>query len=268
MKADLIDYLDAYNGPQQHSISQLQSRLERTRRVPSLGRRHHREPCPTNKTELIARLFTWSASVAEYRKWKKTTEKNWHPILKSVKSFYDHPYFDGLNTVGVDGDVSYRIKLSQQKKEFDIHDYRFNTKVDIDYKCSFAAPSRQTDVEITIDNGLLQSLPKKASSLDALNEPVQYATAYTPEGLIFRNLPAEVISEILHHGDVEVMNIIDSLEPSGEETFIGTVDRISNAGNPVVEREQGHVILNKGKEACSYLIQPTSGNKARAIIEL
>lgn len=268
VKADLIDYLNSWDGPQQHSVQQLESTLESLRKSPSLGKRHHREPRPTNRTELVARLFTWSSSVEEYRRWKQTTENNWGPILKSVRSFYYHPHFEGVRAIEADGSVVYRIESPRQKRVFDLRDHRFGTSAGIDYACSFVEPSGQSDVEIALDNELLRSLPKESNGLDASTEPEQFATAFTPEGLIFRKLPESVISELLRHESADVMRVVDSLELSDDEAFVGTVDRISNAGNPVVEREDGHVILNTGEEDRSYLVQPTTGNKARAIIEL
>lgn len=63
--------------------------------------------------------------------------------------------------------------------------------------------------------------------------------------------------------DLEVMKEVKNIDKS--DLFVGTIDRISNSGNLIVQKGDHHLHVDEGEVGETYLIERLSSNAGRVL---
>lgn len=255
---DLVEYFSSYTGSHQQAVTKVLDDLRET--ISTDAVQTYDVDTPARTAADFLETFTDTDS-AEYR---DSLRKHGPAIRKSLLSFTQRaPQLDRieitdrpavayhLTPLTLPGDaIVYDRSLASGRGSTGQYDYR------IEYHHNQVSSVYVTDQVVQKLNGPAENLSQ--------SDATRLARELTPTPLNRDELSASV--EAPPVTDVDVPNKVFA-EPDAD-LLIGLVDRISKSGNPVVELEHSHFLLDTGEENKLYLINRTESQWGRVLCEL
>lgn len=255
---DLVEYFSSYTGPHQQAVTKVLNDLRETISTDSV--QTYDVDTPARTAADFLKEFTNTDS-AEYI---DSLREHGQAIRNSLLSFTQRvPQLDRieitdrpviayhLTPLSLPGNaIVYDLSLASGQGSNGQYDYR------IEYHHKQVSSVYVTDQVVQKLNGPAENLSQSNAT--------RLARELTPTPLNADELSSSV--DAPPAPDIDVPDKVFA-EPDAD-LIIGLVDRISKSGNPVVELEDSHFLLDAGEENKLYLINRAESQWGRVLCEL
>jgi len=156
-----------------------------------------------------------------------------------------------FRSLSVPGEVTvFDLTSSNGNRENGQHEYR------IDY-------DRKRTASIYVRDGTVEKVTGASSNITSA-EGRQLAQELTPVEIDRSDITSTVDAPSISEMDIPKKAFVQS----DSDLLIGVVDRISNSDNPLVETNDGHLLLDSGEEGAVYLIDRIESRWGRVLCKL
>jgi hypothetical protein len=218
----------------------------------------HNHKKPQTIKEAISFLYTQSGSVDDFRETKKIAENHPEEVLASIQTFYCHPYLAGPCNILDEGMVSYPVE--QDEFELAVVDIRYADSPEIPIE-DFDSDDIDYMSEYVDEDGESHGLYFRGSTpiagTEQYLEPEKRVEARNslplppiPPLMVLRAMEADP-KEV---PEIQMISGKPIPDPETDTVYWVEVDRISNSGNPVVDRSEGEFILDEGSPGKYYAV--------------
>ncbi|MDL0123429.1 hypothetical protein [Halobacterium salinarum] len=257
-RKELVEYFNSYVGSHQKAVSKILEDLRQTMSIDTV------ETYDISKPAESARSFFGSFNeeseedieplieeLGDNARSSLLTFAQRAPQLEEIEITEQNTLAYHFTPLSVSGDaIVYDLTVGPDGYSDREYDYR------IEYRDYEASSVYVRDGEVGKINGPEKNLSQaEAQRLAEELSPVQ--------------IDLEAISSTVDAPAISELDIPDRAFTQGDsDLLVGVVDRVSNSDNPLVEMEDGHMLLDFGKEDGIYLINRIEPTWGRVLCEL
>ncbi|MFC7070591.1 hypothetical protein ACFQL9_13135 [Halobaculum lipolyticum] len=262
----LIEYIDSYTGPNNGTLQKLRKELQQAT-GPGTAISDSKRDLPKSEAEALSCLFELAPNSTRFRDAKRSIDHRY--LLQSLRTFLRWPYVEFANSA-----VTNRWELEYAVSDPESH--RLYRVVDQ----SIAMPPAQTGPRTFEGRRYHIRIPDIGGEATAMwvdGEIEEFTPA--DDGRYTEHDLQDDLVWLLPTGAIDLKDIIGKsvtsfrdrtlkplqglLDTPTSKLQLVEVDRISNAGNPIVETPQGHRLLDIGTPGELYLAEELDGAKMR-----
>jgi len=263
---DIINQLEAYNGPQTEEVDHLIEEL----RNGDLGPSEQMPSSDTAENEAAASMLSeWINDTSNHEYFSENLYGYHEFSVASIQTFVDHPYLASPPVwVTETADIKYELSRNKYDASIYISDCRFRD-TDFSYQVIIEHPAGKETGFVT-KNGYLT---------DYTNDAGRRGSRIRFRGMLDWIIPASPVSvsgtteipdpKVISKLDQDELNtILESHDIDKTDLQIVKVDRISNSENPIVQFTDNHVVLDRGEPGGQYIIERTGPQRGRVLTEI
>ena len=262
----LIDYIDSYTGPQTETLHKLKQELTEATGPATATATPPKAP-PDTAAEALSQLFELTADPTEFRTAKRNCDHQY--LRQSLQTFLPWPHLDfAATTLTANWHLEYTIHDPASSARGFVCDLR---SVDGDtgsgaplYRIRMPDGDGEATATWTAD-GIQSFTP--ATDGDYTKTDLNADLAWLlPDGAVpFTQAVTDgtttIAGRTLAPRDADI-------EPAADQLHVVEVDRISTAGNPVVETTDGHHILDTGTPGDRFLVTAVDSRHLQAVAQI
>ncbi len=261
---EVINYIDEYSGPQIQALKHLKNDLTNAAESGADAKNSvNQSDIPKTTEEAVSCLFTITNGIRQFRQARQNTDDLY--LLKSFQNFMTHPYVDFEQTeVTDDGELRYTLTHPEKENTYRLTDQLPPRKGmgfhDTDYVIQIPDENGNATGVIE-DEAIVGFAPAESNSYDKkdLEEDLKWILSIKP---VDTNPDFTTMTE---YNGIELEPIRRIRNKQNIDMQIVEVDRISNAGNPIVEVGDTHYLLDRGEPGERYLVEVTQQNRWKAL---
>lgn len=250
----IIDQLERYEGPDTEEIEALIERLQGT----GFSRAEAAEI-----GDAVPLLLKWAENPSAYEELVESIEKYEEFAAASIRTFARHPHVEAPPvTFCDDGGIRYELSHENYSETVYVRDRRFHS-LSYSYEVVVEHSNGGREIAYVSRSGYIseyendagrRGLRMKVESMLEWVLPDSRITVPVDSGAGFTEYEGE---------ELEVMKKIDDVDEG--DLFVGTIDRISNSGNLIVQKGDHHLHVDEGEVGETYLIERLSSNAGRVL---
>lgn len=254
----LIEYFSSYTGSHQRAVSRILEELRRTISTDTVEKYDISDPVESTTA------FFEKYSNQAIDELNRMLDEREEPVHSSLLTFAQRaPQLEGIETTGRPS-IAYQFTPLSVAGEVTVYDLTISDG---------RGSNGQYDYRIEYRDGPTSSVYVRDGSVQKINGPSDNLSPPEARRLAGELTPVPISQEdVLSAVDapaVSELDIPDGAFIQGDtDLLIGVVDRISNSDNPLVELENGHLLLDVGEEDGLYLINRIEPKWGRVLCEL
>lgn len=258
-RQDLVRYFEDYSGAHQKRVNDVLSELRREVTAGSIELYNSSEPVQNARNLLIKYSSKSGDKIDQFL--SNVGKKGRQSLLtfgQRASQITDIDLTDqGLvsyqvTPLSVRGEVTvFDLTSSDRARENEEYDYR------IDYE------REQRTASIHIRDGTIEKMTGASDNLTS-SEARQLANELTPVKINKSNIKSTIDAPSISELDIPERAFIQG----DSDLLVGVVDRISNSDNPLVETDDGHLLLDTGDKDEVYLIDQIESVWGRVLCKL
>lgn len=257
---EIVTELNEYEGPDAESVEELLEHFQ--------GDRETSDPEISQIEGDLGLVRKWAQNPGQLNEVAEEINEFEAIAEASIQTFGRHPYLKAPPIWILDtGTIKYQLEHENYNQSIYIVDYRFHSRSD--YKVIIEYSEDEREFGEVSGNGVLR---------DYTNEAGKKGTRIRMSGMLDWVIPAKSIRVTLDHSktptpewakeyaDRPLEMIREPKNVDESNLVVGTIDRISNSGNPVVIVDDGnHYLTDQGSPGETYLIERMSDNRGRVL---
>lgn len=257
-QTDIITRLEAYDGPDVEEVEKLIDRLQNT----NVSGDHY----ALDEAGDLQLLVKWTENPDKYHELAESVASYETFARASIQTFSRHPYLVAPPVrICEDRSIEYQVSRDRDKASICIQDHRIKPSR-FDYKVIITHTNGGEESGLITSSGYLQNYQNNAGRLGSRLRLDAMLDWIIPDDRIVVDVKYDqnqgMIAEYNGH---ELESPVEEHGVDKSSLWAVTVDRISGSGNPVVEEDDGHFLLDQGEPGETYLIERLNQNRGRVI---
>ncbi|SEH62949.1 hypothetical protein SAMN05192561_11534 [Halopenitus malekzadehii] len=262
----LVEYLKNYEGPDKEDVQEFIERIGLSDDIEIPGKSPN--PIPTNFKEALSLIERHASSRSDFEtSVSRIHDQNY--TKASIQSFANHPHLvEESIEVRPHGVIQYELSRDRKGETIIVRDKRITEDDPYDYSIRIKYSTGGKEIA-TVKDGYLQEYHNHDASVGArfrISSMLDWILPTTEVEFTRESEETEVGSGYVSEWngmELIPINVVQHPDPSDLKIF--AVDRISNAGNPVVETEDGILLLDEGEPDERYLVKVKSDHNGEVI---